>query len=97
MAILLTVGIYVEADGQVRWSLYTHQPAEAYGFPSVSRSGRVGGPGPDDGSGLREANILVAMEAAAMALATLSRVITSSYSLLPITMVQMDSWQGNEE
>ena len=85
MAIAWTGAVQIEADGQVSWSIYTHKPAEDHGFGSPSRRGRVGHPGPDDGSGVREANLLIALEACAMAMALLSRTLTATYSLLPMS------------
>jgi hypothetical protein len=72
-----------DPDGQVHWSLCTGTAAEVNGLASVSRRGLVGGPSPDDGSGVREANVLIALESLGSAIMVLSRTIAWSYSLLP--------------
>ena len=84
MAIAFLGTVFVEPNGQVRWSLHTGTAAEELGFPSVVRGGCVGDAGPDDGSSVREANLLIALESLATVAAVTARTITATYSLLPL-------------
>lgn len=88
MALYFYGGVEVTDAGQVKWYLHTGAAAEASGVVSLNRSGSIGDAGADDGSGIRETNILVAMECLGAAMLTLSRTIAWSYSLLPDADIQ---------
>jgi hypothetical protein len=92
MAIAFDAAVYVDSDGQVKWSFSTGSAAEACGFPRMHRSGTVGHGGPDDGSGLREADLLTAMESLASAMSRAAHAVSASYSLLPGLQVETGVW-----
>jgi len=83
MALYFYGAVSVADNGQVSWYLHTGTAAEGAGVASLNRHGDIGGVGPDDGSGVRETNVLVALECLGAAMLTLSRTVAWSYSLLP--------------
>jgi hypothetical protein len=89
MAIAFDAMVLVAPNGQVSWSFSTGSAAETCGFASTHRSGTVGHGGPDDGSGLREADLLTALESLASAMSRASRAFATSYPLLPISNLQL--------
>lgn len=89
MAICFEAMVRVDANGEVRWSFVTGSGAENCGFPRVHRSGSVGSGGSDDGSGLRQADLLAALESVAAVMSRASRSLTASYELLPTYRLQL--------
>jgi len=82
MALAFAADVQVDHDGYVRWSFHSHPGAEAAGFPLLSRGGYVGGVSSDDGSGVRQADLLVALESVATVMLTASRTLTATRPLL---------------
>jgi hypothetical protein len=85
MSIAFDAMVTVDKDGKVNWSFSSGSAADACGFPRMYRSGTVGHGGPDDGSGLREADLLTALESLSSAMSRASHALTASYSLLPVS------------
>lgn len=83
MPTYFTALVAAHDDGQVYWSLSTGTAAEAVGLASTSRRVDIGVPSPDDGSGVREANVLLGLECLGAAILTTARTVAWSYSLLP--------------
>lgn len=89
MALMWYASVDVDEKGQVGWHLLSGTASEALGFARIDSSARVGSGGPDDGSGVREANLLIALECLGSKLLDASRNLAWSYSLLPVHAVQV--------
>ena len=74
--------VKVDHDGYIRWDFASYAAAEASGFPIVSRGGWVGGVGPDDGSGVRASDLLVALECVATVMLRASDTLTPTRPML---------------